>query len=311
MSSLRVAPARVRAPATSANLGPGYDALGLALDLADEVTARVIADGLRVEVCGEGDAVSRDETHLVVRAMRAAFARLGEQPSGLELSCVNRIPHGRGLGSSAAAIVSGLLLARALVTDGADRVPDSDLFALAVEMEGHPDNVAACIYGGLTVAWTDSGTAHAVRADVAETIRPVLFVPPFESATSAARGLLPASVPHADAAFGVARSALLIAALTGTIPADQDILLAATEDRLHQTYRASVLGDSIQLIERLRGLGSAAVVSGAGPSVLALARTTEEAQRLVAHAPRGWRCLPLPVDRTGARVLSGDLGGHL
>jgi homoserine kinase len=303
MTAFRTDPVRVRAPATSANLGPGYDALGLALDLHDEVTARVTSDGLQVQVSGEGDAVTRDETHLVVRAMRAAFARLGDQPPGLQLSCLNRIPHGRGLGSSAAAIVTGLLLARALVPDGTDRFADSELFALAVELEGHPDNVAACFYGGLTVAWADYGTAHAVRADVIETIRPVLFVPPFESATTQARGVLPATVPHTDAAFTVGRSALLVAALTGAVPASPDVLLAATEDRLHQEYRAPMLSQTTTMIDILRTRGTPAVVSGAGPAVLALASNTDEADRLAQYSPRRWRCLALAVDKGGAGVL--------
>lgn len=303
MSTFRVDSVRVRAPATSANLGPGYDALGLALQLYDETSARMIEHGWTMSGMGEGAGFGEGEKPLIVQAMRATFARLDVTPPGLALNFDNSIPQGRGLGSSAAAIVAGALLARALVVGGVDALPDPDLFALAVELEGHPDNVAACFHGGLTVAWTDSGTARAVRLDVAEAIRPVLFVPPFESATKAARGLLPASVPHADAAFGVARSALLIAALTGSVPAEQDVLLAATEDRLHQAYREPVLRGSIQLIDRLRGLGTAAVVSGAGPSVLALAVAAEEAERVAEHVPEGWRCLPLPVDRAGAQVL--------
>lgn len=307
MSNFRDGPARVRAPATSANLGPGYDSLGLALQLYDETTARVIDHGWTMSTSGEGAGFAEGERPLIVQAIRAAFARLDVTPPGLALNCDNNIPQGRGLGSSAAAIVAGVLLARELVVGGADVLPDTSLFALAVELEGHPDNVAACLYGGLTVAWTDSGTAHAVRTEVSDAIRPVLFVPPFESATAAARGLLPASVPHADAAFGVARSALLVAALTGSVPADRDTMLAATEDRLHQTYREPALRESIQLIGRLRELGTAAVVSGAGPSVLALARTADEAEALAEHSPDGWRCLPLPVDRTGARLLQDRL----
>src|SRR6201996_3466331 len=135
----------VRVPATSANLGPGFDALGLALELVDDLVARIGEDGLAIDVAGEGETLPRDEAHLVVKAMRATFDRLGGQPRGLELSCANRIPHGRGLGSSASAIVAGVLLARSLVLGGEQQLGDADVLALASELEGHPDNVAACL----------------------------------------------------------------------------------------------------------------------------------------------------------------------
>ena len=301
--SFRAGTARVRTPATSANLGPGYDTFGLALELHDEVSASVTDGGLLVDIVGEGDSLGRDETHLVVRAMRAGFEQIGAQPPGLRLTCTNRIPHGRGLGSSAAAIVSGLLLARELALDGVGALPDAVLFALAVQLEGHPDNVAACLYGGLTVAWTESGTPRAARMAVVDAVRPVLFLPPFETATMQARGVLPTAVPHADAAFGVGRGALLIAALTGAIPPDRTVFLAATEDRLHQDYRGPVLAESISLMRELRASGVAAVVSGAGPTVLAFALDATEADRLANRCPAGWRCLIPAVDRAGARIV--------
>ena len=303
MTSFRTDPVRVRAPATSANLGPGYDSLGLALHLHDEVQARITPHGYTMNTTGEGGSYAEGEPVLVMRAMLATFERLGGKPAGLALNCTNRIPHGRGLGSSAAAIVTGVLLARALVVDGADRLPDLEAFALAVDIEGHPDNVAACFHGGLTVAWTHSAKPSAVRMTVTEAIRPVLFLPPFETATKRARGLLPAEVPHADAAFGVGRSALLIAALTGAVPADRGVLLAATEDRLHQDYRAPVFAESISLVRALRASGTAAVISGAGPSVLAFALAAAEADRLADRTPPEWRCLALSVDRVGAEIL--------
>src|SRR6478736_1793648 len=146
---------RVRVPATSANLGPGFDALGLALSLYDEVDAWACESGLAIEIDGEGaDLAGEGEDHLVVRAMRKTFAACGSQPTGLGLRCVNRIPHGRGLGSSAAAIVAGILAARALAGAGAAALPDGALLGLATGMEGHPDNAAACLGGGLTIAWT-------------------------------------------------------------------------------------------------------------------------------------------------------------
>ncbi|HET8583678.1 MAG TPA: homoserine kinase [Jatrophihabitans sp.] len=290
---------RVRVPATSANLGPGYDALGLALGLYDDVTAEITGTGLLVEVDGEGSAdVRRDESHLVVRAMRRTFDVLSAHPAGLALRCTNRIPHGRGLGSSAAAIVAGVLLARALVRDGADRLRDGEVLGLAAELEGHPDNVAPCLLGGLTIAWL-SGSARAVRRDVDPAVQPVLLVPPYGASTEQARGLLPDAVPHADAAFAAGRAALLVAALTGTPQA----LLDATEDRLHQRYRAPAIPDSAQLMARLRADGHPAVISGAGPTVLVLARGDVEAEKVATRTPRDWRCLVLPVDPSGATLF--------
>lgn len=292
-------PVRVRVPATSANLGPGFDALGLALSLHDEVVGRVVPDGLSVEVNGEGESVARDESHLVIRAMRHGFGALGVTPPGLALECVNRIPHSRGLGSSAAAIVAGILLARALVADGDVRMSDADVLALASGLEGHPDNVAPCLLGGLTVAWFEGGAAQAIRRDLDPTIVPVALVPPFTASTELARGLLPPTVPHADAAFAAGRAALLVAALTGTPQA----LLAATEDRLHQSYRAPAMPDTARLVARLRANGHPAVVSGAGPTVLVLARGDIEAERMLSAAPDGWTAVALRVDPTGACLV--------
>lgn len=292
----RSEPARVRVPATSANLGPGFDALGLALGMHDELTAAVTGSGLSISIHGEGSGIPTDESHLVIRAMRAAFDRLGGQPPGLELACTNRIPHSRGLGSSAAAIVSGVLLAEALA-DGA-AFGAGEALALAGELEGHPDNVAACLLGGLTVAWTADGAARAVRLDCDPAIRAVAFVPPFEASTEQARGLLPAQVPHADAAFAAGRAALLVAALTGR----PDTLLPATEDRLHQAYRAPAMPETARLVTRLRAGGHAAVVSGAGPTVLVLAPDDPAAEAALALVPDGWRATRLEIDVTGAVV---------
>ncbi len=286
----------VRAPATSANLGPGYDSFGLALARYDQVRARITSAGLDITVYGAGaDELALDETHLVVRAMRAAFDRLGSQPPGLALDCRNAIPHGRGLGSSAAAIVCGIELARGLSTDGRARLGDQDALALATELEGHPDNVAACLLGGLSLAWLEQGRGRAVRAaspeQVTDTgVRPVLFIPAEQSATTAARAALPAVVPHADAAFNAGRAGLLVVALTGR----PELLLAATEDRLHQDYRAAGMPASARLVTGLRQRAIAGVISGAGSTVLALA-TDSQLDQAIALSPPGWQCVRLPV----------------
>jgi homoserine kinase len=294
--------ATVRVAATSANLGPGFDCLGLALDLHDDVvvTAGDPGDGDRVEVTvtGEGaGAVPADSRHLVARAVRVATDALGHPRTPLSLVCTNRIPHGRGLGSSAAAVVAGLLAGRALVPGGPERMTDDAVLALASALEGHPDNAAACLLGGLTLAWAEGPDVHAVRLEPRPDLRVTALVPSTELATETARGLLPASVPHADAAHAAGRAALLVAALTG-VP-DSGLLLPATEDRLHQGYRGPAMPATLAMVAALRSAGHAAVVSGAGPTVLVLA--TGEAPAVA--APAGWRLLPLDPDRAAASVV--------
>ncbi|SCL41807.1 homoserine kinase [Micromonospora aurantiaca (nom. illeg.)] len=292
-------PVRVRVPATSANLGPGFDALGLALGRHDDVTAEVTDGGVRVSVTGEGAGeLPSDERHLIVTAMRATFDALGAQPAGLALECVNRIPQARGLGSSSAAIVAGVLAARALVAGGDRRMDDDAALRLAAELEGHPDNVAPCLLGGFTIAWTEPGGARAVSLPVAPAVRPTVFVPAERGLTSVARAALPATVPHADAASNAGRAALLVHALT----ADPALLLPATVDRLHQEQRAPGMPATAALVGELRAAGVAAVVSGAGPTVLALSEVPAGLQ-----AGTDWRRWELPIDVSGARVIRGRL----
>jgi homoserine kinase len=299
--SFRGAPLRVRVPATSANLGPGFDALGLALTLHDDVVVRVTDEpGLTVDVAGMGAAtVARNGRHLVVKAMRATFKILGGAPRGLELVAANHIPHGRGLGSSAGAIVAGVVAARALVVGGSERLDDAAALALAASLEGHADNVAACLLGGATIAWNDADGARALAVPVHPSLAPVALVPGASSSTKAARRLLPEQVPLGDAVHNSSRSALLVEALR----ARPDLLLAATEDRLHQSYRAAAMPRTAALVDSLRAAGIAAVVSGAGPTVLALTTSENRAQAMT-YARRGWSALALDVDRAGASVIA-------
>jgi len=281
----------VTVPASSANLGSGFDALGLALARYDTVTVRVVDADLALTVEGEGAAsVPCDETHLVLRALRATCEKLGFHPAGLDISCRNAIPHGRGLGSSAAAVVAGVVAAYAL----AGRETDEQALQLAAGFEGHADNAAASLYGGLVIAWRDERSYRAARLTPHPGLRPVLFVPENESATATTRGLLPDSVPHADAAFAAGRSALAVHALT----VDPRYLLEATDDRLHQRYREPAWPATSTLVAELRAAGIPAAVSGAGPSVLAF----RPDGGLPADLPRsGFTRFDLDVDAQGAR----------
>ncbi len=284
-------------PATSANLGPGFDALGLALGMYDELVMRITREpGLRIEAYGDAPT---DETNLVAQGARAAFDAVGEQPSGLELSYVARIPHSRGLGSSAAAICSGVTGALALAG-----VRDRALaLRIANAIEGHPDNVAACVYGGFTIAWLDAaGHACAVRLVPAAGVVPVAFIPEVRTSTAASRGRLPATVSHADAARNAGRAALLVAALTAA-PRE---LMAATEDRLHQPYRLPAFAEGAALIARLRAAGVPAVLSGSGPTVLALCR--DSAESAVAHglSAGGFEPCELSIDLEGATCAAAE-----
>jgi homoserine kinase len=286
----------VTVPATSANLGPGFDALGLALSLTDRVSAETTRGGFEVQVRGEGAGeVADGEQHLIIATMLRTYDELGaRRPKGLRLSCVNRIPHARGLGSSSAAIVAGILLARAL---GPRKIfDDAAVLRLAAELEGHPDNVAPCLLGGFTIAWTAADGAHAVRRRLAPGIRPVVYVPSERGLTAHARAALPDQVPHRDAAYNAARAALLVHALT----AAPELLLEATDDRLHQPYRAPGMPATAALVAALRGAGVAAFVSGAGPSVLALRTVADGA---LPEAPSGWWSRSLSCSAAGARMV--------
>lgn len=298
MATFVSGPVQVTVPATSANLGPGFDALGLALALRDEVEAEVVDSGLVVEVSGAGaDDVPRDDRHLIVRAMRATFELMDAAPPGLVLRCRNNIPHARGLGSSSAAIVAGVALARALVAGGSLMTDDEALFRLAAELEGHPDNVAPAYFGGFVISGREDDF-YAVRSAVDPRVSTVVFVPPTPVQTVVARGLLPESVPHRDAAANSGRTALLVAALAG----QPELLHLATRDFLHQDYREPAMPESLALVRSLRADGVAAIVSGAGPTVLAFADGGASAgapAALLARCPDGWQAHHLAVDLDG------------
>ncbi len=301
----KATPIQVSVPATSANLGPGFDALGLALDIRDIYVAQILDEEIfDVDVTGEGaDEIKKDSKHLVIKSMMRGFEFMGGKPRGIALRALNQIPHGRGLGSSAAAIVGGLNLARSLVLSGTSLMSDDDLIALATDLEGHPDNVAAAALGGATISWMENRvgvpTGCAVRFSVDQSIRALLLIPSTQLATNKARRMLPETIPHKDAAINAGRAALLVHALT----ARPDLLFVATEDHLHQNYRREGMPKSVDLVAKLRGAGVAAMISGAGPSVLVLHNSTDaEHDDIVKSAGDAFRPLDVELSPKGAEV---------
>ncbi len=263
--------------ASSANLGPGFDSLGLALSLYDEIVVETTESVLTIEVEGEGAGqVPLDSSHLVVRAINAGLQAGGCSARGLTVRCRNDIPHSRGLGSSAAAVVGGLAAANGLVAQaGSEPLTESQLIQLSAQFEGHPDNAAAAVLGGAVVSWTDTGGPKPRYAAVPLRLHPELHlfsaVPEQRSSTAETRVLLPDKVSHLDARFNLSRAALLVVALTER----PDLLMAATEDVLHQPQRASCMPASAEYLRVLRRSGIPAVLSGAGPAVLALTESRE------------------------------------
>ena len=299
-------PIQVQVPATSANLGPGFDSFGLALAMHDRYVAQILDDaGLDIDVTGEGaDEVPRTDKNLLVKAMNKGFEYLGGKPKGIAVRALNVIPHGRGLGSSASAIIGGLCLARALVLTGIDKMSDEKLLELATDMEGHPDNVAAALYGNAVVAWQEDQhgkeIAQAISLSVDTRIRAIAFIPSTAVATSKARKMLPEMIPHRDAARNSANSALLVHALT----LRPDLLFRATQDFLHQSYRSEAMPASFALLTKLRGAGVAAFISGAGPTVLALHTGNEsDVAELIRAAGSKFEAKSLEIARSGATIL--------
>jgi homoserine kinase len=293
-------PIHVRAPATSANLGPAFDAAGIALDWWDELEVRPApVDG--IQLSGEqAELLPTGRDNLIRVAMRRLAEAAGTPLPPLHLSVVKGFPLGRGFGSSAAAVVLGLVAARRLV---APDLPEAELLALACELEGHPDNATACLHGGAALAWVEDGRPRRRALPVHPDLVAVALVAPGPMATSEARRLLPERVPFAVAAHTGARSAMLPLALAG----DHELLLPATEDLLHQPQRLAHTPDGAKLLERLRSAGHAAFVSGAGPSLLVLCPRPAAAgvvadaeEALAADGAGGWRVRPLELARGGA-----------
>lgn len=309
----------VQVPASSANLGPGYDSMGVSLAYYDELVVTRIESGLEFELAGEGaDEVPRDENHLVVKAMHTAWKAVGlfELP-GLHIRATNKIPHSRGMGSSASAIVAGVSAANALLPEEV-RLDDDAVLQICSGMEGHPDNVAPSLYGRLVISYGDDFGWHSLPVDVHPEILPVVAIPDYEVPTKVARGLIPETVPHREAAANSGRAALLAQALSN----HPEFIFAGTADLLHQSYRATAMKPSASLVTVLRGLGYAAVISGAGPTVMVFARGEEERARIMQviehsgdHPTVGryqgralnWRVLPVDIDTKGVMITREEI----
>lgn len=304
--TFRASAYEVKVPATSANLGPGFDSFAIALEKRDRYIAQVLDEKtLDIDVAGEGaDEVSKDEKNLIVKAIHKGWEFQGlakKEYPGLALRALNNLPHGRGLGSSASAIVGGLVLSRSLVVGGADRMSDQEIHTLATEMEGHPDNVAAALYGGAVFSWSGEKLAEAIKLEVSPRITAVAFIPANNVPTSKARKMLPESVPHQDAVNNSINTALLTQALTNR----PDLLLKATEDYLHQSYREPAMPKSFALMSKLRAAGVAAFISGAGPTVLALlvdADLNHQLDDLIKAAGAGFSVENLDISSVGYQV---------
>jgi homoserine kinase len=283
----------VRVPATAANLGPGFDCLALALDICNEFTVDTEGEpGVHVE--GEGiDELPSDGTHLVFRTISYVARELGGSLLAFRLSCRNAIPVQRGLGSSASAVVGGLKLADRLLDAG---MSSQRLLEVAVDLDGHPDNVSACLFGGLVVAHLSAQGWRAESVAPSPRLHPVVLVPVDERvATDEARRVLPRTVPFADAALNASRSTLALLALTER----PELLEEALQDRLHQTRRLDLAPGARALFQELRDDGFPVCVSGSGPSLLAF----EQDGRSVRDLGPGWRVFRPGIDTEGARYL--------
>ena len=303
----KATPVQVTVPASAANIGPGFDALGVALELRDIYVAQILDDeGFDIDVTGEGaDDIPRDGKNLVIKSMLRGFEFMGGKPRGIALRALNVIPHGRGLGSSAGAIVGGLALARGLVLNGQQLMNDDDLIALATDLEGHPDNVSAALLGGATIAWMENRmgvpTGCAVKIPVHPDIRALVLVPNHHLSTAKARRLLPETISHSAATINVGRSALLVHALT----AQPGLLFPATEDHLHQEFRREGMARSLDLMNKLRAAGVAATISGAGPSLLILhTGNQQERDEIVKSAGESYSPHDLAISTAGVEVAS-------
>jgi homoserine kinase len=295
---------KVRVPATVANLGPGFDALGVAVRMHLEIDIEPRRDSIDIMIEGEGaESLPADETNLVIRAMNTFFDYVGRRPPGYAVRVRNPIPLGSGLGSSAAAVVGGLFAARAVT---GRTVPQTEMVQLSTELEGHSDNVMPALLGGLVVCYRseDSGELKALRLDPSERLVPILAVPSESFSTAEARKALPEEVAFADAQFTASRAALLVAAMT--TGSGSEVLAEAMNDRLHEPHRLKLMPETAAVHEELRTAGLAVALAGAGPSLLIVATRpdaatrAEQVRRVCRERHSGWRVFVSEWEPEGA-----------
>lgn len=297
---------KVRVPATVANLGPGFDALGVAVQMHLEVDIEPRRDSVDIFIEGEGaEQLPADETNLVIRSMNTFFDHVGRRPPGFAVHVKNPIPLGSGLGSSAAAVVGGLFAARAVTSQ---TVPQSEMIELATSLEGHPDNIMPAFLGGLVVCYRgqDGGELRSYRLVPSSRLVPILAVPAEGFSTAKARKALPADVAFSDAQFTASRAALLVAAMSGG--AGSDVLAEAMNDRLHEPHRLKLMPETAAVHSELRDAGLAVALAGAGPSLLLVvprpesATRAEQVRRMCRERRSGWRVFVSEWEPEGARA---------
>lgn len=292
---------RITVPATSANLGPGFDCLGMALKLYNTLEVEP-SDSLRIQIEGEGEkSIPRNGSNLVYKSYRRTMEKMGLVPGNLMIRQHNAIPSTRGLGSSSSAVVAGILAAQAV---SGQTISKEDMLLLATQIEGHPDNVAPAIYGGFVAAVGGTHDARCLSFDVPASLLPIAMIPDYELSTQKARAVLPKQISFTDAVFNVSRAAYLSAAFA---KGDVDALLTVLQDRLHQPYRASLIPGFEEILDTCEVMGAPAYLSGAGPTLMALCREANADEFISRITPvlsdwGNWRVLKLPPDNLGARV---------
>ena len=296
---------KVKVPATMANLGPGFDCIGMALDIWDTITITGGPFGIEIEGEGEGH-IPLDARNLIITGVDAAFSEIGEQMPSLHYRYISKIPVGRGLGSSSASIVAGLLAGAAFA--GAD-LPFSRLVRIAADIEGHPDNVAPALAGGCTIGIHEAGEWIVTSTPIPENLSCVLYIPDSSTSTHESRAKLPEQISRGDAVYNIGRAALLISSFASS---DLSLLKYATQDKLHQPYRSSGFTGMQSIIDAaLRGGAKGAFLSGSGPAIAALTCGNEytvyyEMAEAVRIAQLGGRVSIVWPSRTGARVVDGE-----
>ena len=289
----------IRVPATTANLGPGFDAFGCALSLYTDVTFEETASGLEITGCDEAYA---GPDNMVYTAYCAVLASLSEEVRGIKIHIESQIPICRGLGSSAALLVAGAMGANVL---RGNKLSTQGLLNITNAMEGHPDNLAPAFYGGLTASMVDNGLPVTVSFPLHPNWEFLALVPDFELSTPLARSVLPKDVSRADAIYNISHGAMVLKALE---LGDEKLLRTAMQDKLHQNYRRSLIQDYDAIEALVRTTGAAFCLSGAGPTLLCITRDEKLEEKLAEKLPTvakaKWDMLPLHIDFQGAQVVS-------